>query len=166
MINFFDDREDYDLSLVLDNASLSEPYEQLDAWTFTAQGIEASINLDEIKQLPSGSYDATLAVKDLSGQTLFSQTLEVDLQSDNVLSSEMFASVQDIRIDAYGSHQVKITTSKLDNYRMELYNPNGQKLMSGQFYDNSHIVSVNSTGLYILKIWNSEQAYTEKVWFR
>lgn len=157
-LNTFASDQTYSMNLYLDGESYHELAGQ--PIFFEALGLRDSFLLNEIS-IPSGFYQAYFDLFDDQGNLVLTTSEEVNLNVTGILNETIDENQMKILRNDW--QEIRILMSEDQEYAIDIFNLNGQKISHQTFTGTTLDVRLPHSGLYLIRAFDGKRFYTEKI---
>jgi len=114
--------------------------------------------------ISSGDYTVSFEVYDKEDELILLTEKEISVLStgvDDLLSESSNNNL--ITIKSYGNRMVNISFTEIENYKLQIFNINGQLVLNKNFKGTSIDLTLPSNGIYIVNIVGEKSNYSNKI---
>ncbi len=114
-----------------------------------------------LEDISKGIYIASFEVYDINDNHILTAEKEITVFGTGL--NESLSNNNEITIKTIGNRIINISLSEMENYKLKIFNVNGQLISNEIFWTSSIDLTLPSTGLYIISIIGEESIYSKKV---
>lgn len=152
----FSPNQEYQISLYLNG---EEYHAVIDKTIYAnALGNNEGFILDDIAE---GVYNANFEIYDINDNHILTAVKEITVLGTGL--NESLSNTNDITIKSFGNGMITISLSEMENYKLKIFNVNGQLISNKEFWGSSIDLTLPSTGLYVISILGERSVYSKKV---